>query len=218
MNRDDELRQLVIDELEFEPRVDAAHIGVACRDGVVTLSGHVASYAERMAAERAARRVRGMRAMAMSLEVRFPAEKKTDDDEIATRAANILRWDIGVPDGDITIEVEKGVVTLTGTVEWQFQKDEAEYDVRKLGGVKRIVDEIVVKPKLRASALRDRIRSALARNAEIDASHINVSVEGGTVRLDGTVGAWIEREVWEQAAWSAPGVAAVEDHIRVGRT
>jgi len=217
MNRDDRLRQMVIDELEWEPRIDAAHIGVACRDGVVTLSGHVASYAERMSAERAARRVRDVKALAIELDVRLPSDRKTADDEIAARAVKILQWDSIVSDERISIEVEKGIVTLAGTVEWQYQKDEAEFDIRKLGGVKMIINDIVVKPRVRAADVKDGIRRALERNADLDSSRITVTVQNDKVILDGKVGAWIEREIAERAAWSAPGVTTVEDRIAIAR-
>jgi osmotically-inducible protein OsmY len=217
MNRDDQLRQMVIDELEWEPRIDAAHIGVACRGGIITLSGHVTSYAERMSAERAARRVRDVKALAIELDVRLPSDRKTADDEIAARAVKILKWDTIVPDERISIDVEKGVVTLAGTVEWQFQKDEAEFDIRKLGGVKMIINDIVVKPQVRVADVRDGIRRALERNADLDASRITVTVQNDKVILDGKVGAWIEREIAERAAWSAPGVAMVEDRIAIAR-
>jgi osmotically-inducible protein OsmY len=217
MNRDDQLRQMVIDELEWEPRIDPAHIGVACRDGVVTLSGHVTHYAERTAAEHATRRVRGVKALAIELEVRLPSERKTADDEIAGRAVKILEWDSLVPHERISIEVEKGIVTLTGTVEWQYQKDEAEFDIRKLGGVKMIINDIIVKPEVRAADVQASIRRALERNADLDASHITVRVSDDRVILDGKVSAWIEREIAEQAAWSAPGVSVVEDRIAIAR-
>src|SRR5689334_13226388 len=134
MIREDELRRNVIQELEWEPSVEAAHIGVACRDGVVTLSGHVQSYAEKAAADRAVRRVRGVKGIAMEIEVHLPRDKKTADDEIAARAIKMLHWDAVVPDDRIKVEVEDGIVTLTGSVPWQYQKVEAEADIRKLSG------------------------------------------------------------------------------------
>jgi osmotically-inducible protein OsmY len=217
MIREDELRQDVIKELEWEPSVEAAHIGVACRDGVVTLSGHVESYAQKAAAERAVRRVRGVKAIAMEIEIRLPADKKTADDEIAARAVKMLHWDAVVPDDRIKVEVEDGVVTLTGTVPWQYQKVEAESDMRKLTGVKGVVNGIVVHPVVRPQDVRGEIHKAFLRNAELDASGVTVAVHDGTVVLGGTVNAWSEREIAERAAWSAPGVAAVEDHIVIGR-
>jgi osmotically-inducible protein OsmY len=170
-----------------------------------------------MSAERAARRVRDVKALAIELDVRLPSDRKTADDEIAARAVKILQWDTIVPDERISIDVEKGVVTLAGTVEWQFQKDEAEFDIRKLGGVKMIINDIVVKPQVRVADVRDGIRRALERNADLDASRITVTVQNDKVILDGKVGAWIEREIAERAAWSAPGVAIVEDRIAIAR-
>jgi osmotically-inducible protein OsmY len=217
MTRDDELRQLVIDELEWEPRIDPAYIGVACREGVITLTGHVKSYGEKRTAERAALRIRGVKALAVEIDVRLPEHKKTADDEIATRAAKILHWDAAVPDDRIAVKVEKGVVTLTGTVEREYQKREAELDIQKLSGVQLIVNDIEVKPTVRAGDLRDRIRQALERNADLDASRISVTVADGKVVLEGKVSAWTEREVAEQAAWAAPGVVGVEDNIEIVR-
>src|SRR5476649_728633 len=217
MIREDELRQGVIKELEWEPSVEPAHIGVACREGVVTLSGHVESYAEKAAAERAARRVRGVKAIAMEIEIRLPADKKTADDEIAGRAIKMLHWDAVVPDERIKVEVEDGIVALTGTVPWQYQKVESEADVRKLTGVKGVINTIVVHPAVRPQDVRGEIHKAFLRNAALDASGVTVAVLDGRVILGGTVNAWIEREIAERAAWSAPGVAAVEDHIMIGR-
>lgn len=217
MVRDDELRQSVIEELEWEPSVEAAHIGVACDDGVVTLSGHVRSYAEKTAAERATRRVRGVKAIAMEIAVHLPSDKKTADDEIAARAVKILQWDVAVPDERLQVEVEGGIVTLSGTVDWQYQKAEAEADMRKLSGVVGVVNGVTVKPTVQAQDVRSEIHKAFQRTAELDASGVTVTVHDGRVVLGGAVNAWIEREIAERAAWSAPGVVAVEDHIAIGR-
>ena len=217
MIRDEELRDDVIHELEWEPSVEAAHIGVACRDGVVTLFGHVQSYAEKAAAERAVRRVRGVKAIAMEIDIHLPTDKKTADDEIAGRAVKVLHWDAVVPDERIKVEVEGGIVTLTGTVTWQYQKVEAEFDIRKLTGVKGVVNSIAVHPEVIPRDVRGAIHKAFLRNAELDASSITIGVLDGKVILGGKVNSWIERETAERAAWSAPGVAAVEDHIIIGR-
>ncbi|MBF9197384.1 BON domain-containing protein [Microvirga terrestris] len=207
------LQQLVIDELEFEPSVDAANIGVAVDSGVVTLTGHVGSYAEKIAAERAAQRVRGVRAIAQEIQVRYPSDKKTSDDEIAKRAADILAWDARVPDEGIQIKVQNGWVMLTGTVEWQYQRVAAESGVRKLSGVIGVSNEIELKPQVKAPDVRDKILSALKRNAEIEADSIRVSVNGDEVTLEGRVHDWYERIVIERAAWSAPGVKHVHDRM-----
>lgn len=210
------LRQQILDELEFEPSVDAASIGVAVHDGVVTLTGHVRSYAEKIAAERAVQNVRGVRAIAEEIEVRFPEDKKTADDEIARRALDIIAWDTTIPDDHITLKVHKGWITLSGEAEWQYQKTAAETAVRKLSGVVGVTNLVVIKPRVDVSSIQHRIESALKRNAEIEAERIRVLVSGGKVILEGKVHAWHERGVAERAAWSAPGVTSVEDHLTIG--
>lgn len=217
MNDDLQLQQRVIDELEFEPSVNAAHIGVSVRDGVVTLSGQVGSYVEKFAAERVARRTKGVNAIAQELEVRLPFEHKTADDEIAARAVRILNWDVAVPSDRISVKVEHGIVTLTGTVDWHYQRAEAEYDVRKLTGVMSVINDIVVVPKADIADVRASIRAALERNAEVESNRITVSVANGKVTLGGKVDAWTEREAVERAAWSVPGVTQVDDRIELAR-
>ena len=217
MNDDLKLQQRVIDALEFEPSVNAAHVGVSVRDGVVTLSGHIESYHEKWAAERVARQVKGVQAVAQEIEVRLPSDKKVADDEIAARAARILNWDVAVPHHRISVKVEHGIVTLGGEVEWHYQRAEAEYDVRKLGGVRGVVNDIVVMPNVRADDVRAKIRAALERNAEVEVNRIDIDVSGGKVTLKGKVNAWTEREAAERAAWAVPGVREVEDQIELGR-
>lgn len=217
MNEDLQLQQRVIEELEFEPSVSAAHIGVSVRDGVVTLSGHVNSFIEKFAAERAARRVKGVKAVAQEIDIHLPSDKKTGDDEIAARAARILNWDVSIPHERISIKVEHGIVTLSGEVDWHFQRAEAEYDIRKLSGVKGVINDVIVMPKVRSEDVRAKIRAALERNAEVEAGHVTVSVAGSKVTLSGKVNAWTEREAIERAAWSAPGVTQVEDEIELAR-
>jgi osmotically-inducible protein OsmY len=217
MYSDAELQQRVIDELDFEPRVEAAHIGVGVRDGVVTLAGHVASLAEKYAAERAARRVKGVKAVAQELEVRLASDKKTSDDEIAARAVRMLNWDVLIPHDRIEVVVEHGTVTLTGEVEWNYQRLEAEEDVMRLGGVTAVINEITVKPRVRAEDVEAAIRGALERNAETEADRVAVHVSGGRVTLTGKVVAWTEREAIERAAWSVPGISHVEDLIELSR-
>jgi osmotically-inducible protein OsmY len=217
MNDDLQLQQRVIDELEFEPSVNAAHIGVSVREGVVTLSGHVESFIEKFAAERTAQRVKGVKAVAQELVVHLPSDRKTADDEIAARAVRLLNWDALVPHDRISVKVEHGIVTLDGEVDWHYQRTEAEYDVRKLGGVKAVINGIVVKPRVRPEDIHAKIRAALERNAEVEASNISVNVSGGKVTLGGKVNAWTEREAVERAAWSAPGVTQVEDQIVLAR-
>lgn len=211
-----QLRHAVLDELEFEPIADAAHIGVAADKGVVTLSGHVSRYAEKVAAIGAARRVKGVRGVADELEVRSPFEKSTSDDEIAKRAINVLEWDTLVPK-EVQVTVRDGWLTLTGTADWHYQKITAEEDVHKLTGVRGVTNNIVISPRVRPGDIKQKIEEALKRRASTEARSINVSVEDGNrVVLEGKVENWAEAAEVEKAAWSAPGVKAIEDRLSVG--
>jgi osmotically-inducible protein OsmY len=205
-----------LDELDYEPSVDTANIGVAVKGGIVTLTGHVPSYAEKVAAERAVRRVRGVRAIAEEIEIRVPNEKRTSDDEIAKRAADILHWDTIVPKDAIEITVQHGWVTLNGTVDWNFQRSAAETDIHRLSGVAGVHNRIKIEPRLRISDLQRRIEGALKRNAEIEAKDIRITEHGGTVTLTGTVRDWAEYEAIRRGVWSAPGVQSVDDQLTFG--
>ncbi|WP_353148869.1 BON domain-containing protein [Pollutimonas bauzanensis] len=216
MMKDNELRQHIIDELSFEPSIDAANIGVAVENGVVTLSGHVATYTEKIIAERTAKRVKGVRGIAEEIEVRFSSAKKTADDQIAKRALDILAWDTTVPDGTIQVTVEKGWVTLSGKVDWHFQRMSAVNAVRKLSGVMGVINQIEVTPKVHAADIKNSIETALKRSAEVEVKGIQVQVNGSTVVLDGRVHSWHERQAAERAAWSVPGVNSVRDNLAVG--
>ncbi len=210
------LRQNIIDELDFEPSINAAHIGVAVETGIVTLTGHVESYAEKIAAERAVERVRGVRAVAQEIEVRYAGHQKRADDEIAQRALDIINWSAQVPSDSVKVEVENGWITLKGTVEWQYQRRAAESAVRRLSGVRGVSNIIEIKPHLAASDVRRKIVDSLKRNAEVGAEGIRVVVDDDKVILEGTVKAWYERNLAERAAWSAPGVKNVEDRLSIG--
>jgi osmotically-inducible protein OsmY len=210
------LHQMVLDELEWDPRFNAAHVGVAVENGVVTLTGHVGSYAEKVAAETAAKRVAGVRGVAQEIEVRFPSDRKTADDQIVRRALDILAWNTTIPEDKISVTVQDGWVTLSGDVKWGYQRHDAEHAVRQLSGVKGITNAIRVSQGASAPDVKDRIEKALKRNAETEANAIRVSVSGGKVTLEGKVKAWYERDLAERTAWSAPGVTTVEDRISVG--
>lgn len=212
---DRNLHQAVLDEFEWDPSFNAAHIGVAVEGGIVTLSGHVASYAEKLAAERAAKRVAGVRGVAQEIEVRYPSDKKTADDQIAKRALDILSWDTTIPEDKISVTVQKGWVTLSGEVNWGYQRIQAENAVRRLSGVTGVTNAIAVTTSARATDVKERIEKALKRNAEVESNRIRVSVTGGKVVLEGNVKAWYERDLVERTAWAAPGVTAVEDRISI---
>ncbi|MCH6205386.1 BON domain-containing protein [Brucella ciceri] len=214
---DGTLRQDIIDELDFEPSIDAADIGVAVENGVVTLTGHVPTYAQKVTIEDVVRRVKGVRGIAEEIEVRPLGANHTADDEIAKRAINTINWNTSVPDNAVQVKVQKGWLTLTGMVEWQYQKTAASNAVRDLSGVVGVTNRIDIKQRASAYDVKKRIEDALKRNAEIEAQSISVNVlDGGKVRLEGRVHTWSERSAAERAAWSAAGVNTVEDRITVG--
>ena len=210
---DKDLRRDVLDELDFDPSLDAAEIGVAVSDGVVTLTGHVGSYAEKVEAENAVRRVKGVRAIAQEIQVRYAEAKKIEDDQIAALALAIIDWSVHLPKQAIQVKVAKGWITLTGAVPWQYQAMGAEAAVRKLSGVVGVSNLIQVKPEVRPALVKDKILEAFKRCAMFEADGIKVRVEGDKVTLEGAVTAWADREAAERAAWSVPGVRAVEDRI-----
>ena len=210
---DKDLRRDVLDELDFDPSLAAGDIGAAVADGVVTLTGHVSSYAEKVAAERAVRRVRGVRAIAQEIAVRYADDKKVADDQIAARALAIIDWSVHLPKGAIQVKVAGGWVTLTGLVDWQYQMAGAETAVRKLSGVHGVTNLIEVRPRVPPTAVKEKILDAFKRGALFEADAIKVTVSGDRVILEGAVTAWAERDAAERAAWSVPGVRAVEDRI-----
>lgn len=213
MKTDLQVQRDVMDELEFDPSIDAADIGVSVVEGVVTLNGFVKSYAEKLEAEKAVRRVAGVKAIAEELKVRFPYQAKTADHEIAKRIVDVLAWDAIVPDDKIKVKVEHGWVTLTGTVDWFYQSDAARRAAAKIGGVLGVTNLIEIRKLPVANDVKDRIVSAIKRSADVDASAISVTTEGNTVWLGGEVKGWHERDVAERAAWAAPGVTRVQDNI-----
>jgi osmotically-inducible protein OsmY len=210
------LRDDILDELAYEPIVDAAHIGVAVDQDVVTLTGHVSSYAQKLAAISAVRRVKGVHGIADEIDVRYAPDEKTSDDEIASRAINVMSWDSVVPSNAIQVTVRDGLVTLTGKVNWYYQKSSAERDVRKLSGVRSVVNNIEIEPHAKADNVRSKIEAALKRHAEVEAEDIHVTVrDDSEVLLEGKVQSWEEKVAVENAAWSAPGVKNVRDRLAI---
>jgi osmotically-inducible protein OsmY len=215
MKSDTQLQHDVLAELEWEPSIEASQIGVAVKDGVVTLTGSVTQFSEKMTAERAAKRIYGVKAVANDIEVRLPGLGERSDADIASAAVSALAWNAIVPADRIKVTVRQGWITLEGNLDWGYQRDAAERSVRDLMGVKGVTTSITVTPRLKPGEVKNKIEAALRRSAEIDARRISVETRDGKVILHGSVRSWVEREEAQQAAWSAPGVCAVENHIRV---
>lgn len=212
MKSNEQLQKDILAELNWEPMLNTAEIGVIAKDGVVTLTGKVDSYLKKSAAERAAERVTGVEAIAMDIEVKL-GDGIRDDSDIATALLNALKWHSSVPNNKVKIEVDNGWVTLLGQVDWLYQKSMAYNCIESLQGVKGIINLITIKPRTDAKVIKENIVKAFERNASIDAANITVDTTGGTVTLKGKVHSLFERKEAEKAAWSAPGVVTVDDEI-----
>lgn len=212
---DNALQREVLDELKFEPSLNAAEIGVAVKNGVVTLSGYVDNYTQKLTAEKAAKRVRGVKGLAEEIEVRIPSSAKRTDAEVARAALNALEWDVQVPHDKILVKVEDARVTLEGDVDWGFQKEAATKAVRHLMGVRGVSNLISVKPRVKTLEIKDRIREAFKRSAELDADGIRIDASDGEVTLSGSVHSLLERDEAGRVAWAAPGVAKVENNLSI---
>jgi osmotically-inducible protein OsmY len=216
MKTDLQLKEDIEEELDWDPVVNAAGVGVEVTDRVVTLSGHLASYAEKLAAEKAAQRVAGVKAVVVELDVRLSSTDKRTDGDIASAVRLILNWTVGVPEDAVKVQVEKGFVTLMGEIEWGYQSKLAERSASNVRGVTHVLNLIKVRAKVDVAAIGGDIERALARHAQREAKHIQVAVRDGTVTLSGTVGSFAEKSVARGAAWSARGVHAVVDQLVVG--
>jgi osmotically-inducible protein OsmY len=215
MKTDLELQRDVLDELAWEPSVDAAEIGVSVENGVVILNGTVKSLTQRWTAERIAQRVEGVRAVTDELVVKLAGDSQHTDADIAQAAVNVLNWNTSVPSDRVKILVQNAWITLQGSVEYHFQKLAAESAVRHLKGVKGVSNLIAVNPRVSAGDVRNKIEKALERAAQVDARKISVEATDGKVILRGNVRTWAEREEAERAAWAAPGVSNVQNDIRI---
>jgi osmotically-inducible protein OsmY len=209
---DTQLQQDVLAELKWEPSINAAEIGVEVKDGIVTLAGHVNTYAEKWNAERATQRVAGVKALAVEMDVKIEGINNRTDADIARSVENVLQWTTYLTKDAIKVKVEKGWVTLTGEVEWQYQRQAAAESIRYLMGVSGVSDQITIKTKATAPAVKSDIEAALKRRAQKEAHEISVSVHGTDVTLTGTVHSWSERELARNTAWGSPGVRSVVDN------
>lgn len=217
MKTDARLKQDVLAELDWEPSVDAAHVGVAVQDGIVTLTGHLATFAEKAAVEQAVKRVAGVRGVAVELDVKLEPRHQLSDAEIAAAVQTAFRWHALIPEDRLQFTVEKGVVTLEGTVDWDFQRHDAEVAVRSITGVREVDNKIRLQDRGREAPdyAKHRIHEALARYADKEASLIEVLIDGTTATLRGTVNSWAERDIVQRAAWSAPGIQRVFNEVQI---
>jgi len=215
MKTDKQVQQDVIAELGWEPSVNATHIGVEVADGVVTLAGHVSNYTEKSNAERAAQRVAGVKALAVEMDVKLAGSSKRNDADIARSAENVLQWATYLSPDNIKVKVEGGWITLSGDVEWDYQRQTTIDAVRHLSGVTGVSDQIAIKPKVSSTLVKSDIEAALRRRARTDAQKISVEVRGSDVTLTGSVHSWSERDLARDSAWGTPGVRNVVDKMTV---
>lgn len=215
MKTDLQLQQDVLNELKWEPSINAAHIGVEAKDGVVTLSGHVNSLTEKWNAERAAKRVAGVKVIAIDIEVNIPGSNKQSDTDIGNAIRSAFKFSTYTYPDTLKAEVDDGQVTLTGEVEWNYLKEAAEDTVRFVKGVKSVINLISIKPSLSAKNVKVDIEAALKRRAQSEADNIEVMVSGDEVTLKGDIHSWPERRLATSAAWSVPGVRKVVDKLNI---
>lgn len=215
MKTDIQIQKDVMEELEWEPYLNSSEIGVAVKNGVVTLSGTLNSFSKKIALEKAVKRVKGVRAIAEDVEVNVtPALSKTDS-EIADAVLHTLKWQTTIPDEDIYVKVEDGIVKLEGQTDWDFQRNSAKTVIENLSGVRSVINLITLKPSLNSGDIHQQINAAFERNARIDSGKIDVIVEGTTVILQGKVRSFAEKDDAETAAWLAPGVTSIENNLEV---
>ena len=215
MKTDLQIKNDVMEELKWEPVLNASQIGVSVKDGVVTLSGTVDSYSKKITAERSAKKIDGVKAIAEDIEVVLPGTSKRNDTDIADAVVNALKWHSAVREHKINVKVESGIVTLEGEVDWEFQKNSAKMMVENLLGVTGIINNIKIKQKSSVSEIKKKIISAFHRSATIDASGVEIEIIGSKAILKGNVRSWAEKEDAENAVWSASGIDRVDNRLEI---
>ncbi|GAA3918180.1 BON domain-containing protein [Chitinophaga oryziterrae] len=213
MKSDLQLQQDVMDELLWEPALEAAEIGVSVKEGVVTLSGNVNSYSKKLAAEKAAKRVKDVNAVAVDIHIKLSSEEKRTDEDIAKAAMDALLWNTFVPAGHVKVQVDNGWITLDGELEWQYQKDAAVNAVKDLQGVRGVSNLVQLRPGPTGVIVKDHIKKALERIADVEADRIDIITEGRSITVKGKVRSWSERSEVERAVWATPGVWSVKDEL-----
>ncbi len=216
MKDDYQIKQDVLDELDWDPEIEASRVGVEVTDGAVTLVGAVETYRQKQAAREAAKRVAGVRALVDRLEIELPIQHRLSDEGLAERVAHVLNWNVSAEAKNIQAEVQNGVVTLGGELEYHFQRKNILDQIEHVAGVVNVIDQMTVKPKVSASDVEERIQDALNRHAEIESDNVTVRVLDGTVTLEGTAESLDEMDRIEQAAWAGPGVTNVINNLRLG--
>ena len=215
MKSDGQIKKDVLDELKWDAEIDESKVGVIVSNGALTLTGHVPTYRQKMAAKDAAKRVAGVNAIVDEVDVRLESVHHTTDEGLAERISSVIKWNVSSPSKPIKAEVRNGIVTLTGEVEWQYQRANILKNVQHVSGVIGVVDQVGVKPRVSAIDIQDRIKAALKRHADVEASRISIAVNNGTVTLSGSVESLAEMDLAENAAWAAPGVSRVVDNLSV---
>lgn len=215
MRKDDDIKDDVLAEIDWDPQIESTQVGVTVKDGAVSLLGIVSSYTEKLAAERAAKRVKGVHAIAEEIDVKYPSDRSVDDENIAERISHIIEWNTSIPKDTVQAKVQNGFVILSGDVDWNYQREMAGSQIAGVRGVTGVSNLIAVKPRVAREDVSREINRALHRSADLEASNVSVDVAGGQVTLSGNVKAWHERKLVEDAVWAAPGVTHVVDNIRV---
>lgn len=215
MKTDAQIKADVVAELKWDAEIDETKIGVAITNGAVTLSGHIPTFRQKMEAATAAKRVAGVLAIVNNIDVMLDREFSTTDEGLAERIANVLKWNVSIPGKEIKAIVKNGIVSLSGQVDWQYQRSNILRNIEHVGGVVNVVDHITLKPAASATDVQKKIKDALIRHADVEASKVTISVSNGIVTLSGTVESMEEMDRVEDAAWTAPGVSKVVDNLRV---